>query len=129
MQIQHAQLEDIYRSDGAVLGIGGHRSYGHHVFQSFDNSAKYGIAAVQMGLWSQGNVVLASRAVWSGCARHCQNSGTVMQEIGMKFILDSITGSAGSGAVGASILNHKAFDHPMEDQIVVKPIVGEISEI
>ncbi len=129
MQIQHAQLEDVYRSDGAVLGIGGHRSYGHHIFQTFDNSAKYGIAAVQMRLWSQCNVVLAPCAVWSGCARHCQHSGTVVQEIGMKLILDIVSGPARSCAIGTSILDHKAFDHPMEDQIVVKTIVGKISKI
>lgn len=46
-----------------------------------------------------------------------------MAQLGIKLIFDRITGSAGAVPFRIAALDHKAIDHPVEDQPVIEPLL------
>ena len=49
--------------------------------------------------------------------------------VGSKFTFDLVARSAGSPAIRAPALDHKALDHPMEDQAVIKALLYKTDKV
>ena len=70
---------------------------------------------------------LGTGGVGAHGAGHGQNALCMRQRIGEavvgKLSLDAVARAAHAVPVGASSLDHKSADHPMEDQAVIKSLL------
>ena len=60
---------------------------------------------------------------------HREHARAVVFEVLVKLVFEGIARPAGTGAFGASGLNHEVGDHAMELQSVIKTLAGELFEI
>ena len=72
---------------------------------------------------------LAARGVGRLRAGHGQNAALVaeivLHTVELELALDAVAGAAGAGALGAAALDHEAGNNAVEDQAVVKALVGK----
>ena len=52
-----------------------------------------------------------------------------MLKIGVKFILELVSGASGTGTLRTTSLHHEVIDHPMKFQAIVKTFSGEFNKI
>src|ERR1700692_3991855 len=86
---------------------------------SFDNLAKDGVLFIEPGRRRHGDEKLAPVCAGSGIG-HRELSRFVVLQGRMKFVAKAIAGIAGSRSEGASPLNHKLWNHAMENEAVVE---------
>lgn len=74
------------------------------------------------------NEKLGSIGVGAGIG-HREGAGTVMLEVFVELVLKLVSGTAGTGSLGAASLNHEVRDDAVEGQAIVETIIGEFLKI
>jgi hypothetical protein len=47
----------------------------------------------------------------------------------VELVLEGVARTAAAGALRAAALDHEVRDHPVEDELVVEPVGGELAEV
>ena len=114
-----------------VVGLDGGDGV-HHVHAG-SHLAEGGVLAVQVLGVGVHDEELAARGVGGGGTRHAENAPLVLQvvldAVEKELALDAVAGAAHAGALGAAALDHEAGDDPVEDQAVIKALVGQGDEV
>ena len=117
----------------AVLHAGSGGSDGIHNFHAGSDFAEGGVLAVQMFGILMHNEELTACRVGGGGASHTQNTPFVakliLYTVEEKLALDAVAGAAHAGAIGATALDHKAGNDPVEDQAIIVVMIAQVDEV
>ena len=104
----------------------------YHV-HSFDHLAERGVASVKMRSRLVHDEELAAAGIGMHSPCHGKYAGGMRQIVGYavlgKLAFDRVAGTAHTGSVGASALDHETIDDAMEDQAVIEAFFYKADEI
>lgn len=96
--------------------------------QAIRDLTEDGVAVVEERRGGGGDKELGSVRP-GACICHGKNAGGAMAEFWMKFIRKLVTRAAAAGFGRIATLEHEAFDHAMESDVIVVSAAGKIEEI
>ena len=113
-----------------IRGDGGDGIDGVHPLQHLAEGGVLSVEEVAVGVHDE---ELAAGGVRGLCPRHGQNAAgmaeLVFHAVELKLALDAVAGAAGSRAVGAAALDHKAGNDAVEDETVVKLLLDQGNKV
>ncbi len=102
-------------------------NFQNHGFAIGVTFAEHRIGIVEMRDASQAEKELRTGRIGIIRARHRQNSGFVWQIV--ELGINGISWSPGAGSFRASYLDHEIGNHTVEDNVIVKPNLGQTDNV
>ncbi len=95
---------------------------------ALDHFSEHTVLAIKPGRGHVRDKKLAAVCIGTGVGHRQHTRGVVLQIL-VKFIGEFVTWTAGSGAAGATALDHEVGNHPVEDQPVVERFADKFLKI